>query len=103
MLQSRLRDKVTKYKYVGERSYNTIGVDDIIQLQLPLIFSLSVIEAGEMFRFIERLNASLWRVKRISTGKTYKVYAAKFIPRSSMIYIPVYQAREDHCIWNKAK
>ena len=101
MPRFRLQDKVTKYKRIRDKPYNHLDVDDIIQLQDPLVGSLYNIEAGEMFRFIEFLHGTLCRVQRISTGKTYKAYAGKFIPDTSMIYVSVWKAREDNCIWNK--
>ena len=92
------------YKSIGEKSYNNTTFGDIVRIETPFVPGIgSIIEPGEMFKYIERLNASLWRVKRISTGKTYKVFASKFITPGSSIYVTIWKGFDGDCIWNKAK
>ena len=97
-------EKHTKaYNPVGQKHYANLARDDIIRLNDYFTHSRGIIQSGEMFEFMEWFNPTLCRVRRISTGKTYKVFISKFIEKRSMSGVTIWIAKEENCIWNKAK
>ena len=99
-----LLERHTKlYKPKRDKIYFGLAAGDIIQIQTRVIELRYTIEHEEMFEFIENIRGSLYRVRRISNGKVYKMWAAKFLTIGSLSHVKVWEEISRKCIWNKKK
>jgi len=91
------------YKRKRDKRYYALAAGDIIRVRVPVGDRGYIIEPGEMFEYIESVRTTLYRVRRISNGKVYKIYASKFIRQGSLSYVWTWEEVAKECIWNKKK